>query len=89
MQTLCNACGIRYRKRGSCSRKREEVVVLHRTSSVVKKQRWKMLGEEEQAAVCLMALSCGFFTIPSLTAFQGLEGMVSPFSFMLFIDRLS
>ncbi|XP_014495606.1 GATA transcription factor 16 [Vigna radiata var. radiata] len=69
-KTLCNACGIRYRKRGSCSRKREEVVVLHRTSSVVKKQRWKMLGEEEQAAVCLMALSCGFFTIPSLTAFQ-------------------
>ncbi|RZC22124.1 GATA transcription factor 16 isoform C [Glycine soja] len=37
----------RYRKRRACSRKREE-------------QRWKMLGEEEQAAVCLMALSSGF-----------------------------
>ncbi|KHN03949.1 GATA transcription factor 16 [Glycine soja] len=46
-KTLCNACGIRYRKRRACSRKREE-------------QRWKMLGEEEQAAVCLMALSSGF-----------------------------
>ncbi|TKY61550.1 GATA transcription factor 16 [Spatholobus suberectus] len=65
-KTLCNACGIRYRKRrassssSSSSRKREEVVLLERASSVVKRQRWKMLGEEEQAAVCLMALSCGF-----------------------------
>ncbi|XP_020211704.1 GATA transcription factor 17 [Cajanus cajan] len=48
--TLCNACGIRYRKKRACSRKREDVA---------KKQRWKMLGEEEQAAVSLMALSCG------------------------------
>ncbi|KAL2345630.1 hypothetical protein Fmac_006915 [Flemingia macrophylla] len=49
-KTLCNACGIRYRKRRACTKKREDV-------HVVKKQR-KMLGEEEQAAVCLMALSC-------------------------------
>ncbi|CAJ2631724.1 GATA transcription factor 16-like protein [Trifolium pratense] len=98
-KTLCNACGIRYRKRrGSCNskgqereRKREkaqngrnrssdddggggsdddlneclkmklvalgEEVLLH---SVLKKQRRIKLGEEEQAAVCLMALSCGF-----------------------------
>jgi hypothetical protein len=34
-----------------------EEVLLH---SVMKKQRRIKLGEEEQAAVCLMALSCGF-----------------------------
>jgi hypothetical protein len=34
-----------------------EEVLLH---SVLKKQRRIKLGEEEQAAVCLMALSCGF-----------------------------
>lgn len=33
-----------------------EEVMLHSNS----KQRRKKLGEEEQAAVCLMALSCGF-----------------------------
>ncbi|KAK7337706.1 hypothetical protein VNO77_18291 [Canavalia gladiata] len=103
-KTLCNACGIRYRKRRASSsavgmskgqeRKREreqngssgsaetvgvggssdlreclkvklvalgEEVLLQRSPPfVVKKQRWKKLGEEEQAAVCLMALSCGF-----------------------------
>nr|KYP71287.1 GATA transcription factor 16 [Cajanus cajan] len=32
-KTLCNACGIRYRKKRACSRKREDVA---------KKQRWKM-----------------------------------------------
>ncbi|KAK7284413.1 hypothetical protein RJT34_19159 [Clitoria ternatea] len=91
-KTLCNACGIRYRKRRASStmgmnkgqeRKREragsgsdvsdlreslkmklmalsEEVLLKRSPFAVKKQRWKMLAEEEQAAVCLMALSCGF-----------------------------
>ncbi|XP_012569576.1 GATA transcription factor 15-like isoform X2 [Cicer arietinum] len=88
-KTLCNACGIRYRKRRGCcnkkgqekERKREraengvggnddlrvclkmklvalgEEVLLN---SVMKKQRMIKLGEEEQAAVCLMAISCGF-----------------------------
>ncbi|XP_061371954.1 GATA transcription factor 15-like isoform X2 [Gastrolobium bilobum] len=37
-----------------------EEVLLQRSPSVLKKQRRNMLGEEEQAAVCLMALSCGF-----------------------------
>ena len=37
-----------------------EDIWLQRSSSVVKKQRRSKLGEEEQAAVCLMALSCGF-----------------------------
>ncbi|XP_057439033.1 GATA transcription factor 15-like [Lotus japonicus] len=106
-KTLCNACGIRYRKRRACTvgmnkgqeRKREraqktvvvggdgdggggsesesddlmeslrmkivalgEEVLLQRSpwEEVVKKQRRNKLGEEEQAAVCLMALSCGF-----------------------------
>lgn len=90
MQTLCNACGIRYRKRrGCCSkgqereRKREKgaengngrggtsnddlseclkmkLVALGEEFLLLKKQRRIKLGEEEQAAVCLMALSCGF-----------------------------
>ncbi|XP_027352829.1 GATA transcription factor 15-like [Abrus precatorius] len=90
-KTLCNACGIRYRKRrASCctvgmnrgeerKRGREEnrgsssssdlreclkvklvawgeEVLFHPSP----KQRLKKLGEEEQAAVCLMALSSGF-----------------------------
>ncbi|XP_061371955.1 GATA transcription factor 15-like isoform X3 [Gastrolobium bilobum] len=105
-KTLCNACGIRYRKRRASmvgmnkgqEKKREraqngtssssssssgdtvgvgggrelreslkvklmalgEEVLLQRSPSVLKKQRRNMLGEEEQAAVCLMALSCGF-----------------------------
>lgn len=39
-----------------------EEVLLQRSpwEEVVKKQRRNKLGEEEQAAVCLMALSCGF-----------------------------
>lgn len=101
-KTLCNACGIRYRKRrGCCSkgqererereRKREKgaqngngrggtssssssgsdnddfseclkmkLVALGEEFLLQKKQRRIKLGEEEQAAVCLMALSCGF-----------------------------
>ncbi|KAK7258974.1 hypothetical protein RIF29_24567 [Crotalaria pallida] len=102
-KTLCNACGIRYRKRRAANstvgmnkgdeRKRErpenhtndsaktvddvvggsnlskslkvkliglgDEVLFQHSTSVVKKPRTK-LGEEEQAAVCLMALSCGF-----------------------------
>ncbi|XP_054783780.1 GATA transcription factor 16-like [Prosopis cineraria] len=102
-KTLCNACGIRYRKRRVSTvglrlnkgreKKREktqsrvggeavgddgddlkelvkmklmalgEEVLLQRSNSVVKKQRWQRrrreLGEVEQAAFCLMALSCG------------------------------
>lgn len=82
---MCNACGIRYRKRrGCCSkgqereRKREKaeatssdnddlseclkmkLVALGEEFLLQKKQRMIKLGEEEQAAVCLMALSCGF-----------------------------
>jgi len=89
---LCNACGIRYRKkRGCCSkgqereRKREKgahngtssssdgsdnddlswclkmkLVALGEEFLLQKTQRRIKLGEEEQAAVCLMALSCGF-----------------------------
>ncbi|XP_019419643.1 PREDICTED: GATA transcription factor 15-like [Lupinus angustifolius] len=93
-KTLCNACGIRYRKKRDSmvgmnkghERKREKSerkfdvgvnkdlnkslkmklnalgkeVLLHQSNSIVKKQRKNRLGEEEQAAFCLMALSCGF-----------------------------
>ncbi|KAH7542984.1 hypothetical protein FEM48_Zijuj02G0133700 [Ziziphus jujuba var. spinosa] len=119
-KTLCNACGIRHRKKripvvrlsNRTERKRERLTCSHgntktssatttttttttttisptssdenggrdsseslkarimalgmdvflQSSSVVKKQRWqkrRKLGEEEQAAVSLMALSCG------------------------------
>ncbi|KAK4282736.1 hypothetical protein QN277_014079 [Acacia crassicarpa] len=102
-KTLCNACGIRYRKkrvsqvglrlnRGQ-ERKRDkkhsrnggravgndgddlekrlkmnlvalgEEVLLQRSHSAAKKQRWQRrrreLEEVQQAAFCLMALSCG------------------------------
>ncbi|KAK7397134.1 hypothetical protein VNO78_18301 [Psophocarpus tetragonolobus] len=87
-KTLCNACGIRYRKKKGCSRKREEVVLLERTSSVVvKKQRW---GEEEQAALCLMALSCGFLFAHSSLELRAQSSELraqrdsSAFSFLLF-----
>lgn len=118
MQSLCNACGIRYRKRRASAvglnkgqdKKRDraqsssggaatavtmttdstvtsfakgvgvsgsdlnesmrmnivglgEEVLLQQIPSVLKKQRCqrkRKLGEEEQAAFCLMALSCDF-----------------------------
>lgn len=99
LQTLCNACGIRYRKRragsvgfnnkaqdlkrdsaessssssnsdtNECLRMKMNImglsgeVLFQQMPSVLKKQRWqrkRKLGEEEQAAFCLMALSCGF-----------------------------
>ncbi|KAI4301726.1 hypothetical protein L6164_034975 [Bauhinia variegata] len=108
-KSLCNACGIRYRKQRTSAvglkkgqeRKREkgrnrcasgspsrrstsagsgktvsiggsdlrtklmalgDEVLLQRPSSVVMKKHKRRgnLGEEEQAAFCLMALSCGF-----------------------------
>ncbi|KAF7817957.1 GATA transcription factor 16 [Senna tora] len=96
-KSLCNACGIRYRKRRVSTvglklkkgqeRKKErrhrqsggggggkdlkeflkmklmalgEEVLLQQSQSVVKKQKRRKLGEVEEAAVCLMALSCGF-----------------------------
>ncbi|CAL5380528.1 unnamed protein product [Camellia sinensis] len=98
-KSLCNACGIRYRKkrnamvvlnRGPEKRKEtpasgggggggggkggnlsedlrvrlvalgKEVVMMQRQRSPMKRQRTsRKLGEEEQAAVLLMALSCG------------------------------
>ncbi|KAK9136758.1 hypothetical protein Sjap_007352 [Stephania japonica] len=73
-KSLCNACGIRYRK------KRRALLGLNKSSSDLKKKegcnkkdrsaaaasigmslklRLLSMGEEEQAAVLLMALSCG------------------------------
>lgn len=37
-----------------------KLVALGEEFLLQKKQRMIKLGEEEQAAVCLMALSCGF-----------------------------
>jgi len=37
-----------------------KLVALGEEFLLLKKQRRIKLGEEEQAAVCLMALSCGF-----------------------------
>ncbi|XP_021889186.1 GATA transcription factor 15-like [Carica papaya] len=58
-RSLCNACGIRYRK------KRRVVLGVNRDQRGEKSQRKKSkdgvsfkLGEEEQAAFLLMALSC-------------------------------
>jgi len=60
-KSLCNACGIRYRKK-----RREAKGVDGGVGMKMKvlglKKKWKqrmMLGEEEQAAVLLMALSSG------------------------------
>ncbi|XP_074590961.1 GATA transcription factor 15-like [Curcuma longa] len=76
-KTLCNACGIRYRKNktepGMKAKKEKkewfpEVQMpglgLRKKRSVIQKhwRRWwrrSMIGEEEQAAVLLMALSYG------------------------------
>ena len=94
-KSLCNACGIRYRKRRASAvgmrkgqeRKRERsqngggsssstsssdnelkeslkvnLMALGEEFWLLKKKQRSMclLGEEEQAAVCLMALSCGY-----------------------------
>ncbi|KAK4741621.1 hypothetical protein SAY87_025209 [Trapa incisa] len=58
-RSLCNACGIKYRKRNRGLLGPENRVSkkpLEDSSSG--KQRWK-LKEEEEAAILLMALSCG------------------------------
>ncbi|KAK1318835.1 GATA transcription factor 15 [Acorus calamus] len=92
-QSLCNACGIRYRKkrreqlglnddqqmkvrkktRGkrSVGGEKDKVSLLKlrllgllkRSSEQKQRGRWGELelGEEEEAAVLLMSLSCGFF----------------------------
>lgn len=76
MQTLCNACGIRYKKRrastvrmnkrdgGTNNNNNNELrELLKGVPAVLKKQRCqrkRKLGEVEEAAFCLMALSCGF-----------------------------
>uniref|UniRef100_A0A1D1ZD52 GATA transcription factor 15 n=1 Tax=Anthurium amnicola TaxID=1678845 RepID=A0A1D1ZD52_9ARAE len=86
-KSLCNACGIRYRKkrreilgleRGEKgnkekSRPDKKVGLLrllgtgkdaflkpHSLLQIKHKCRWRRLGEEEEAAVLLMALSSGF-----------------------------
>ncbi|KAL5228624.1 hypothetical protein ABZP36_016889 [Zizania latifolia] len=80
-KSLCNACGIRYRKRRRAAlgqdtaeqppqkkkakkEKAEVTVELHRVGfrnkdAVLKQRRRKCLGEEERAAILLMALSSG------------------------------
>ncbi|URE16269.1 GATA transcription factor [Musa troglodytarum] len=73
-KSLCNACGIRYRKKkreisGGRGRKRFGVYLkmqmsglgLWKQRSMIQKRRRRrnVLGEEEQAAVLLMALSSG------------------------------
>lgn len=77
MQTLCNACGIRYKKRRASTvrmnkrdggtnnnnNNNELRELLKGVPAVLKKQRCqrkRKLGEVEEAAFCLMALSCGF-----------------------------
>ncbi|OWM86077.1 GATA transcription factor 23-like [Punica granatum] len=64
-RSLCNACGIKYRKRnrgllGSENRVSKKTSEDSNSSSSNSrgKQRWK-LREEEEAAILLMALSCG------------------------------
>ncbi|XP_075095037.1 GATA transcription factor 15 [Nicotiana tabacum] len=60
-KSLCNACGIKYNK------KRRQLLGLDKGRSVSKKKRkisklmalGGKLREEEQAAILLMALSCG------------------------------
>ena len=93
LQSLCNACGIRYRKKRNEKEKKKEkpatntsnsgggsgkvgslseylrvrlvalgkevVMLQRRQRSPMKRQKTsRKLGEEEQAAVLLMALSC-------------------------------
>ncbi|KAJ0980618.1 hypothetical protein J5N97_008873 [Dioscorea zingiberensis] len=67
-KSLCNACGIKYRKKREKSNGSRILklgmlsfgseFLLKKRSNIVKKHR--KLREEEQAAVLLMALSSGF-----------------------------
>lgn len=66
MQSLCNACGLRYKKRSRASCK-----VCQTKGVEVRQDKKLFLGhgdfagsEEIEAAKLLMALSCGF-TFPS------------------------
>ncbi|EEF47310.1 GATA transcription factor 16 isoform X2 [Ricinus communis] len=69
-KTLCNACGIRYRKKsrrilgvekgGAEKRKGKLVKAAEVRYKDIFQEQWKRkLGEEEQAAFLLMALSYG------------------------------
>ncbi|KAJ9187833.1 hypothetical protein P3X46_003248 [Hevea brasiliensis] len=82
-KTLCNACGIRYRKKrwallgldkGRAEKCRRKMAKSSRSKlgvslelglmvpgrDILLQEEWKRrLGEEEQAAILLMALSCG------------------------------
>ena len=84
LQTLCNACGIRQRKKrrallgsdkGGAERSKNKIAKTSKGSKLgvslkldlmgfrrdgILQEDWKRkLGEEEQAAILLMALSCG------------------------------
>ncbi|XP_058077214.1 GATA transcription factor 15 [Magnolia sinica] len=76
-KSLCNACGIKYRKRrrgllGLKKREEKDNKKERREASLkvrlvglgrdmlLQMQRKRKLAEEEEAAVLLMALSCGF-----------------------------
>lgn len=63
-QSLCNACGIRYRKRrraAAVGSERGEKEKQGRRKKLGLSLKFRLLGkEEEEAAVLLMALSCGF-----------------------------
>ncbi|KAF2304747.1 hypothetical protein GH714_037808 [Hevea brasiliensis] len=82
-KTLCNACGIRYRKKrrtllgldnGRAEKSRRKIAKSSKSKpgvplklglvvagrDILLQEEWKKkLGEEEQAAILLMALSCG------------------------------
>lgn len=62
MQSLCNACGLRYKKRSRASFKvRPKEGVEDRQDKKVFLGRMDFTGQEDiKAAVLLMALSCGF-----------------------------
>ncbi|CAN6468588.1 unnamed protein product [Victoria cruziana] len=63
-KSLCNACGIRYRKRrraAAVGSERGEKEKQGRRKKLGLSLKFRLLGkEEEEAAVLLMALSCGF-----------------------------
>ncbi|KAL0903167.1 hypothetical protein M5K25_027524 [Dendrobium thyrsiflorum] len=85
-KSLCNACGIRYRKKrraaiGSTKERTEDTrnsssskkmsslkmrmmgfgrEIIWKPGSLVRNQKNRRLGEEEEAAILLMAISSGF-----------------------------
>ncbi|KAM0948491.1 putative transcription factor C2C2-GATA family [Dioscorea sansibarensis] len=76
-KTLCNACGIKYRKKKEKNNGSGRIMkvgmwsfgsdlLLEKRSFVnknMKKKKKKLLREDEEAAVLLMALSCGFHSL--------------------------